>query len=220
MPGWTSVGSSSATTRRPTGRPSLPWLKPGVVLGAAFPFLSLVLRAMQGTLGANPIAETLNELGLAALILLIASLACTPARRLFGWTWPLRIRRELGLVATAYATIHVLVYVALDQGADVRAIVDDVLERPFITAGFATFLLLVPLAYTSTNASVRRLGFRRWQRLHRLSYAAGVLAVVHFIWRVKVDLAQPLLYAAVLASLLGIRVLLWIRQPSRRSQRR
>lgn len=196
-----------ASTRRPLGRPPLPWLKPGVVAGAAFPAASLALRAASGTLGANPIAETLNQLGLAALVLLVASLACTPARLLFGWTWPLRIRRELGLLAVAYASIHVLVYVVLDQAANLAAIAEDVAERPFITAGAAAFVLLLPLAYTSTNASVRRLGFARWQRLHRLAYAAAALAALHFLWRVKVDVTQPLLYAAILAALLAVRII-------------
>ena len=192
--------------------PSTPdaWLKPGLLIGAAVPLASIALRALTGTLNANPIAEVENELGLAALIFLVASLGCTPARRVFGWTWPPRIRRELGLLAFAYAVLHVSVYVFLDQVVDVQAMVDDVVKRPFITAGCGALVLLVPLAVTSRKSSIRQLGFVRWQRLHQLAYAAGVLAVVHFIWRVKIDISQPLTYAAALSLLLLVRVLFWI----------
>jgi sulfoxide reductase heme-binding subunit YedZ len=192
----------------------MPWLKPGIFAGALAPLGSVIVRAVGGLLGANPIAEVLNELGLTALIFLVASLACTPARRLFGWTWPPRIRRELGLFAFFYAALHFLVYLVIDQGVDMDVIVEDIVKRPFITVGFAALVLLVPLALTSTTASIRRLGYRRWQRLHQLAYLAGILAVIHFIWRVKIDVSQPLLYAAVLAALLGVRVLVWLRHRS------
>src|SRR5689334_10871432 len=111
------------------------WLKPGIFFGGLTPLVSIALRAVNGSLSANPIAEVENELGLAALIFLIASLACTPARRAFGWTWPPRIRRELGLFAFAYASLHFSVYVFLDQTVDLQAIFDDVVKRPFITVG-------------------------------------------------------------------------------------
>jgi len=203
------AGGAAAITRRPTGRAPLPWLKPGILIGALVPLGSVVVRAVQGALGANPIAVILNELGLGALILLIASLACSPARRIFGWTWPIRIRRELGLAAVGYASLHFLVYLALDQGLDWSAIVGDIVKRPFITVGFAALVLLMPLTFTSTKASVQRLGFRRWQRIHYLAYAGGALAVLHFIWRVKLDVTQPLIYAGVLAALLVVRVVYW-----------
>lgn len=186
------------------------WLKPGVLLGAVVPLASIALRALTGSLSANPIAEVENELGLAALIFLIASLACTPARRVFGWTWPARIRRDFGLLAFAYALLHVSMYVFVDQVLDLQAIYDDVVKRPFITVGVGALVLLVPLAVTSTKSSIRRLGFARWQRLHQLAYAAGVLAAIHFIWRVKIDVSQPLTYAAALGLLLLIRVVFWI----------
>jgi sulfoxide reductase heme-binding subunit YedZ len=186
------------------------WLKPGLLIGALAPLASIALRALTGTLSANPIAEVENELGLAALIFLIASLACTPARRVFGWTWPPRIRRELGLLAFAYAALHVSVYTFLDQSLDVQAMFDDVVKRPFITVGFGAAVLLIPLAITSTKSSIRRLGFARWQRLHQLAYVAGVLAAIHFIWRVKLDASQPLTYATALGVLLLVRVLFWI----------
>jgi methionine sulfoxide reductase heme-binding subunit len=186
------------------------WLTRGTLLGALAPLLWLVARAATGGLDANPIAQAENELGLAALVLLIASLACTPARRVFGWTWAVRIRRELGLLAFAYATLHVLMYGLVDQELDLTMLVADVIKRPFITAGFVALLLMLPLALTSTRAWVRRLGFRRWQQLHRLTYLAAMVAVVHFIWRVKVDVGQPLTYAWMLAALLGIRLALKI----------
>ena len=145
----------------------------------------------------------MNELGLTALIFLVASLACTPARWLFGWTWPIRVRRELGLFAFFYAVAPLPDLPGARPGLRPGAIIlEDIAKRPFITVGFLALVLLVPLALTSTNGSVRRLGFRRWQRLHHLAYVAGVLAVVHFIWRVKIDVSQPLIYGAVLGALL------------------
>jgi sulfoxide reductase heme-binding subunit YedZ len=195
----------------------LPWLKPGIFIGALAPLASIVVRGIQGTLDANPIAQVENELGLTALIFLVASLACTPARRLFGWTWPNRVRRELGLFAFFYAALHFLVYLVPDQGFDWTTIVGDIVERPFITVGFAALVLMVPLAVTSTAGWVRRLGYRRWQRLHYLAYLAGVLAVIHFIWRVKIDVSQPLIYTSVLAALLLVRGVVWLRQRSARA---
>ena len=205
------AGGADVATRRPTGRAPLRWLKPGVLAGAAVPFVLVTLRAIQGTLGADPIAVILNQLGLSALVLLIASLACTPARKLFGWTWPIRIRRELGLAAVFYASTHFLTYLTLDQGLSAGAIIADIVKRPFVTAGFVAWLLLLPLAFTSTRASIQRLGYRRWQRLHQLTYVAGGLAVLHFVWRVKLDVTQPLLYGAVLAALLAVRLIYWQR---------
>jgi len=177
-----------------------------VLVGTSAPLLSILLRARSGALGANPIAEALNELGLMALVLLIASLACTPLRTLVGWTWPIRVRRLLGLLAFAYATLHVAVYAGLDQGLDLRAVLADVFKRRFIFVGFAAFVMMAPLAWTSTKGAVRRMGYVRWKRLHLLVYPAALCAVVHFVWRVKKDLSEPLAYAAILAALLLVRV--------------
>ena len=145
------MSRSAVVERRASSTPDA-WLKPGLFIGALVPLVSIAARAVTGSLSANPIAEVENELGLAALIFLIASLACTPARRVFGWTWPPRIRRELGLLAFAYAMLHVSMYVFLDQVLDLQAMFDDVVKRPFITAGFAAAVLLVPLAITSTRS--------------------------------------------------------------------
>ena len=188
-----------------------PWLKPAVFAGALAPLCLLLTRAARGDLGANPIAEALNELGLTALVLLIASLACTPLREVLGWTWAIGLRRMLGLFAFFYAALHFSTYIGLDQGLQFRAIFADVTKRKFIFAGFAAFVLLAPLAATSTAASVKRLGFPRWKRLHRLAYAAGVLGVVHFFLRVKKDVSEPAVYAAVLTLLLLARVYVWAR---------
>ncbi|MEA2639107.1 MAG: methionine sulfoxide reductase heme-binding subunit [Chloroflexota bacterium] len=193
-------------------REPLPWLKPGIFWGSLVPLVYIVLRASQGELGANPIAEIENELGLTALIILVASLACSPARRLLGWTWPMRIRRELGLFAFFYVSLHFATYMFLDQFFDFGAILSDIVDRPFITVGFAAFVLMIPLAYTSTNGWIRRLGYARWVRLHQLVYLSGGLAVLHFIWRVKIDISQPLAYAIVVGLLLGARLILWARK--------
>jgi sulfoxide reductase heme-binding subunit YedZ len=207
-----------STLRAPRRREPLPWLKPGVFLGGLIPIVMMALRFSRHELGANPIAEIENELGLIALVFLVASLACTPARRVFGWTWPPRIRRELGLFAFFYASLHFLTYLTLDQFFDWGTIVADVVERPFITVGFAAFILMIPLAMTSTNAWIKRLGYFRWVKLHQLVYVAGGLAVVHFIWRVKIDLSQPLMYAIIFGGLLAIRAIFWARKQATKSR--
>jgi sulfoxide reductase heme-binding subunit YedZ len=193
----------AAAARAP--RP-LAWLVPAVVTGALAPLASMILGLATGALGADPVAEALNRLGLLALVLLVASLAMTPLKIVTGWTWPIRLRKALGLLGFAYATLHFLVYAAIDQGLAIGAILDDVTERPFIAVGAAALVLLVPLAITSTAAMLKRLGFARWKRLHRLAYVVAGLGVVHFVLRVKKDLTEPLVYGVVLAVLLGVRV--------------
>ncbi len=183
-----------------------PWLRPALLLGGSFPGVVICLRAVTGTLAADPIAEALNRTGLLALTFLLASLACTPLRTLSGWTWPARVRRMLGLFAFAYALLHVGVWLALDRLFDVRAVFEDLSERPFIIAGALAFSLLVPLAATSTNRMVQRLGHRRWQALHRLAYPAAALGCLHYGWRVKVDVTEPAVYASVFAALMLLRV--------------
>lgn len=156
-------------------------------------------------LGANPVEAVIRGLGDWALRLLLLTLAVTPLRRLSGWHWLLRLRRMFGLFVFFYALLHVLGYIWVEQFFDWSAILDDIVKRPFITVGFTAFLLLLPLAATSNNAMIRRLGGKRWQSLHRAVYAIGVLAVVHYWWMVKVDVTQPAIYAIVLAVLLGSR---------------
>jgi sulfoxide reductase heme-binding subunit YedZ len=183
-----------------------PWLKPAVFVGALTPVASLLLQAWRDELGANPISQALNQLGLVALIFLVAALACTPLKTLCGWTWPLRLRRMLGLFGFAYATLHVCTYVGIDQFFDWSTLLADVAKRPFIFVGFAAFVLLIPLAVTSTAASIKRLGFARWKQIHSLAYVATLLGVLHFIWRVKKDVSEPLTYAIIVGILLLIRV--------------
>jgi sulfoxide reductase heme-binding subunit YedZ len=182
-------------------KPRLNWLVPAVVTGALPPFASIAWRIYRHRLGANPVATALNQVGLLALIFLIASLSCTPLKIAFGWTWPLRVRRTLGLCAFFSALSHFSIYWALDQNFALGTVIKDVVKRPFIAVGFAALVLLVPLALTSTKRSVARLGFPRWQRLHRLAYAIGILGVIHFYLRVKADHTQPIMYG--LALMLG-----------------
>jgi sulfoxide reductase heme-binding subunit YedZ len=198
----------------------LPWLKPAVFVASLLPALRLGFLAARGELTANPIATAMNQLGLLALTFLVASLACTPAKAFLGWTWPVRIRRMLGLYAFFYASVHFLTYVGLDQVLDYRAIFADIAKRKFITVGFAAFVLLIPLAVTSTDAMVRRLGFVRWKWLHRLSYVAAILGVIHFVWRVKKDLSQPLTYAGILGALFAARVVDFLLSVQKRRESR
>jgi len=179
-------------------KPRLNWLVPATITGALIPFASIAWRLLRHRLGANPIATALNQIGLLSLIFLCASLSCTPLKIAFTWNWPLRIRRTLGLCAFFSVGLHFLVYLVLDQDLAVLAVARDVLKRPFIAVGFVAFLLLLPLAVTSRKGSVARLGFSRWQLLHRLAYLIGVLAVLHFYLRVKADHTQPILYGLVL----------------------
>jgi sulfoxide reductase heme-binding subunit YedZ len=180
-----------------------------VVVAALLPAAALAWRAATDGLGANPIEEITHETGETALRLLLASLAITPLRRALGWSALAPYRRTLGLLAFGYACLHLATYVALDLFFDWAAILEDVAERPYVTAGFTAFCCLLPLALTSTRGWIRRLGARRWTALHRLVYGAGIAAVVHFLWLVKADVSEPLAYAAVLALLLGAR--LWWR---------
>ena len=172
---------------------------------ALLPLAGLALGAARGALGANPVETITHETGRWALRLLLATLAITPLRRFAGWSFVAPWRRSLGLLAFLYATLHFATFLVLDLGLDFSALGKEVAKRPYVSLGFTALLLLTPLALTSTRAWQRRLG-RRWLRLHRLVYVAAGLAVLHFLWLVKADLAEPLAYAAVLALLLAARV--------------
>jgi sulfoxide reductase heme-binding subunit YedZ len=182
-----------------------------VIALALVPLCGLVLGALRGTLGANPVETITHVTGEWALRLLLATLAITPLRRAAGWSFIAPWRRSLGLLTFLYATLHFATFLALDLGFEFSSLLEEVAERPYVTLGFSALLLLTPLALTSTRAWQRRLG-RRWLTLHRLVYVAAGLAVLHFIWLVKADLAEPLAYAVVLAVLLGAR--LWRRAPA------
>ncbi len=161
--------------------------------------------AWQDDLGANPVEKITHNTGYWTLTFLLLSLSATPLRQLSGAVWLVRIRRMLGLFAFFYACLHFLTYLILDQFFDWAAIAEDILKRPYITVGFAAFLMLIPLAVTSTNAMQRRLGGKNWKRLHRLVYLIASGGVVHFAWLVKKDLSQPLLFGAILALVLAVR---------------
>jgi methionine sulfoxide reductase heme-binding subunit len=178
--------------------------KPAVFLLCLLPFLALVRGAWIGDLGANPVERVTDVTGEWGLRLLLLTLAVTPLRRLTGWSWPQRFRRMLGLFAFFYASLHLLTWAWLDQELSWARIVEDIALRPYVTLGFLAWLLMVPLALTSTRGMMRRLG-RQWQRLHRLVYAVGLLGVLHYLWLVKADLLEPLVYLGLLAGLLALR---------------
>lgn len=169
------------------------------------PLARLAWLGFHDGLGANPIEFVTHSSGTWALNFLLVTLSVTPARHLLQWPALLRYRRMLGLYAFFYAGLHFLTYLWLDQFFDAQAILKDIAKRPFITVGFSAFVLLLPLAATSSRAMVRRLG-HHWQRLHRLIYAIAMLGVIHYGWLVKKDLTQPLIYAAILSLLLGWRL--------------
>ena len=180
---------------------------------ALLPLGLLVQGVLADTLGADPVAALTHATGEWALRLLLLGLALTPLRRLTGQAWPIRFRRLVGLYAFFYACLHLAVFLVLDLGGFWTQVFEDIVKRPYITVGFAAWLLLVPLAFTSTRGWMRRLG-RRWAQLHRLVYAIGVLAVLHFLWLVKSDLREPLVYAGILAILLGARLGWRLRRPA------
>lgn len=194
------------------------WIKLLVFVLSLLPAAGLAAGLFTGGLGANPVEAITHSTGEWALRFLLLTLAVTPLRRLTGYGSLVRLRRMLGLFAFFYAALHLSTYVALDQFFDAAAIVKDVVKRPYITAGFLGFLLMAPLAATSTAGMIRRLGGRRWQQLHRLVYPCAIAAVVHFLWLVKADLTEPLLYAGVLTALLGYRAAVW-RWPKKRAAR-
>lgn len=186
-------------------------VKPLVWLLCLTPLALLVARGFTDRLGANPIEFITHRTGWWALVLLCVTLAITPVRRLTGWNWLVRLRRLLGLFAFFYAALHFTIWVTLDRFFDWRTMGEDIVKRPYITAGMIALLLLVPLAITSTRGWVRRLG-RRWQLLHRLVYFATAAAVLHFFWKrsSKLDICEPLLFAAIVAALLLARVPAWL----------
>jgi len=175
------------------------------------PLVRLVYFGFTDRLGANPIEFVLRSLGTWTLTLLLVTLSITPLRRLTGWNSLIRVRRMLGLFAFFYACLHFLTYAGIDQSFDFSAILADVVKRPYITIGFTCFVLLIPLAVTSTNAMQRRIGGKQWQKLHRLVYLIAAGGVVHYLWLVKKDITQPMLYAAILVVLLLARLPHWLR---------
>jgi sulfoxide reductase heme-binding subunit YedZ len=186
-------------------RAQLRAIKIFVFIAALIPLGLLLADTVQNRLGANPVEALTHRTGDWVLRFLLITLAITPVRRTLCLPWLLRLRRMLGLFTFFYAVLHFSVYMVLDQFFDAGAIVADIAKRPYITVGFTAWLMLLALAATSTQAAMRRLG-GRWQKLHRLVYVAAVLGVLHFLWLVKSDIREPMLYATILAMLLGMRL--------------
>jgi sulfoxide reductase heme-binding subunit YedZ len=190
-------------------------VKPLVFIVCLTPLAWLVWRGLSGGLGANPIEAINRFLGDWAMRFILVTLAVTPLHRLFGWSVFMRFRRMFGLFAFTFATLHLISYVGLDQFFDWSEIWADIVKRNFITTGMIAFLLLLPLAATSSNAMIRRLGGKRWQRLHRLIYPATVAVIIHFYMMVKADVREPLIYGVITAALLGCRAVLWLKGRNR-----
>lgn len=185
--------------------------------GALIPLARLAWKALHDGLGANPIEVITHSTGDWTLILILTTLAITPLRRVTRQYWLIGVRRMIGLFAFFYATLHFLTYIWLDKFFDWHEMLKDVAKRPFITVGFSAFVLLIPLAVTSTAGWIRRLGGRTWQRLHRLIYLTGILGVIHYMWLVKADRRKPEEYGILLGVLLLYRVVVWAAERRRRS---
>lgn len=185
--------------------------KPGARIGwlvfvlLSLPFWQLIYLTFSSQLGVNPVETLTHQTGLWALRCLLLTLAMTPLRRFTGYSWPVQIRRQLGLYCFFYACLHFTIWWLFDHALDFAAMGRDVLKRPYITVGMSAFVCLLPLALTSTNGMVRRLGGQRWKALHRLVYLIGVLVILHFWWLVKADIREPALYAVLFASLMLAR---------------
>jgi sulfoxide reductase heme-binding subunit YedZ len=187
--------------------------KPAAFVACLLPFVWLVFRTLTGRLGINPVEDLELTTGIWALRFLVFSLAVTPIRRLTGWNRIIQYRRMLGLSAFFYASLHVAIYIGVDQFFAFDLILKDIVKRPFITMGFTAFVLMIPLAVTSTKGWIRTLG-RRWQLLHRLVYVSAIAAAVHYLWKVKVMIGSPVYYATGIAILLAFRVVWQLRAAS------
>ena len=186
------------------------WFKVVLFIACLGPLARLGWKAYAGLLGANPIEVITHSTGDWTLVFLCVTLAVTPLRMLTRQYWLIRIRRMLGLFAMFYSTLHFITYIWLDKFFDVHEMIKDVGKRPFITMGFTAFVLMIPLAITSTAGWIRRLGGKRWNLLHRLIYFSAIAGVIHYFWLVKKDVTKPLEYAAVLAALLTYRAAVWL----------
>lgn len=183
------------------------WTKAGVFMLSLVPFALLVWSSLGGKLGANPVESLQHATGDWALRFLVFTLCITPFRKMFSLPELIRFRRMLGLFAFFYVCLHFLTYLGPDQNFSLPSMLKDVVKRPFIALGFAAFVLMIPLALTSTAGMIRRLGGQRWQQLHRLIYLCAILAVVHYYWLVKSDIRKPLVYGVLVALLLLWRIL-------------
>lgn len=180
------------------------YVKPLVFVICLMPVAMLFWDGFNDALGANPIEKITHRTGDWALRFLLITLAITPLRKLFGWKQLLRLRRMLGLFAFFYVCVHFSIYIVFDHFFDVNEIIKDIVKRPYVTVGFTAFILLIPLAVTSTNKMKKRLG-KRWKQLHQLVYVIAVLGILHYLWLVKADVLQPVIHAMVLLFLLSVR---------------
>jgi sulfoxide reductase heme-binding subunit YedZ len=187
----------------------LRWIKPVIFLACLGPLGRLAWKGFHGMLGANPIEVITHATGDWTLTFLLVTLSITPLRKLTRQYWLIGLRRMFGLYAFFYGTLHLTTYVWLDKYFNVQEMLADVAKRRFITAGLTAFVLMIPLALTSTKGWIRRIGGKRWQTLHRLIYFSAAAGVIHYIWLVKADLRKPLQYASVFALLMAYRVFVW-----------
>ncbi len=188
-----------------------------ICVNGLIPLALLLFDANRGRLGANPVEFFLRTTGVLTLVFLFVTLAVTPLRKLSGWNSIIKNRRMLGLFAFFYACLHLITYSIFDKSLKLVAIVEDVIQRPFIAVGMAAFIMMIPLAITSTNGMVKRLGGKRWAKLHKLVYVAGVLGVIHFWMIVKSDIFYPLVFAIVLLSLFAVRLIWKWKKPKRQT---
>jgi sulfoxide reductase heme-binding subunit YedZ len=186
------------------------WIKPPVFLLCLWPVARLTWQGFHDGLGPNPIETITHTTGTFTLVFLCVTLAMTPLRKLLHQNVLVRFRRMFGLFAFFYGCLHFTTYIWLDQFFDIHSMIKDVYKRPFITAGFTAFVLMIPLALTSTAGMIRRLGGRRWRILHRLIYVSAIAGVVHYYWLVKSDVTVPVRFAVVVAILLGYRVVAYV----------
>jgi sulfoxide reductase heme-binding subunit YedZ len=210
MRAWTSTSIFDAMAIKNLDNKTLARIKTFIFLLALIPLARLGFGVYLDTLGANPIEKITRTTGYWTLTFLLITLTATSLRLMLGWLWLIRLRRMLGLFAFFYGCLHFLTYLVLDQFFDWESIIKDIIKRPYVTVGFPAFLLMVPMAVTSTDAMIRRLGGKRWRLLHRLVYLSAVGGVAHYWWLVKKDLTNPVTFAVWLGLLLGIRLLYWL----------
>ena len=207
-----NISPTAARTWKNPSTPTVQRVKWGLILLGMLPLARLVVGYFTNQLGANPIELITRSTGTWTLVGLAVTLAITPLRKFLNWPWLVRLRRTAGLLAFFYVSLHFTTHICFDRFFDVEDIIKDVIKRPFITVGFAAFLLFIPLAVTSNNAIIKKLGAKLWQRIHYLVYVIAILGVVHYWWLVKKDLTQPIIYACVFALLLGSRVFWKLRE--------
>ena len=196
---------------KPTSQ-DIAFYKALIFLNSSIPLAIMLWDAAHGQVGVNPVEVFIRTFGVLTLLFVLITLCVTPLRKLLGWGFLIKYRRMLGLFAFFYGCLHLLTYIAFDRSWGFSSVVADVVKRPFIAVGMASFVLLIPLALTSTNKMMRRLGAKRWLALHKLVYAVAIDGVVHFWMIVKADVTWPLTFAVVAALLLGYRLLVWWRK--------